>query len=401
MGLFFPAISGYIWRVLVGITGIFGFTFSVEIFNAVVWVAIIGVILLSSHQRPVNVKILPGILILLFVSLLSFAFTGTKYDYFSASTLFVMIFGTFTFFIQGAWIDIKRVSQQQLYYAAIFVLCVSIAYSVYSVNTKELNLEDNMDFAYKVLPSVLIIFSQLFTAKKKALAAVFSTVGGIFLLLQGTRGPILCLAIFICLMLYKKFGFGRAFFGIGAIVIAATLILSTPTVKMTLMGFAESIDGTGFSSRFVTMMVEGELSDANGRDAIKEILLEGIRENPFAVRGMFADRHATRGLVDNVYNIVYENGTYAHSLWLELVYDWGILIGGGLLALLSISIFRTVIRCRREDAFVVMVFVCTGFVHLFMSGSYLQSTELFFLIGLMVGYKFNEPEQSQEIAVQN
>lgn len=384
MCLFYPAINNYIWRVAVGFTGIVGLSFSVQTFDAIVWTLVIGYIVISAHKLTIKAKTLVITLLFVLVSLSSFAFT--TYDYFTTSVLFTLLIGTFSFFIIGSFIDIKQVSHKQLYIAAIVTLIVSALYSIYSIDSNNFSLDDNMDFAYKILPSVLVIVSRLFTDQKKKLAIIFSLFGTIFLLLQGTRGPLLCLAIFVCLMLYKKYGLGKFFFKIGIIVLISAVILSSQFVKLKLVELSDKIDSSGYSSRFITMMVEGELSDNNGRDAIKDTLLEKIKENPLAIRGMFADRQATRGLNDREYNTGYENGTYAHSLWIEMIYDWGVLFGGIILLFVFLIVLNFVRKSDKDDAYICMLFVCTGFVHLFLSGSYLQSAEFFFLVGLALNY---------------
>lgn len=384
-GLFYPALHNYIWRVIVAFTGMVGLHFSIETFDAIFWSIVILYVVITSHKAPIKVKTLITALTFVIVTLFSFAFT--EYERFTVLVLFTMLVGTFSFFIQGSVIDLKNVSHKQLYVAAIATLMVSVAYSIYSIIFKKSTFEDNMDFAYSVLPSVLIIISWLFTDQDKRLAIVLSIIGTVFLLMQGTRGPLLCLAIFVCLMLYKKYGLRKIAFKVGPIMLILVILSSSQFVKSKLVAVSNKIDSTGFSSRFITMMIEGELSDGNGREAIKETLLEEIKENPFAIRGMYADRHGTRGLIDSEKNTIYEKGTYAHSFWIEMIYDWGVLFGGVILLIVSYMILRIIKESDKNDAYIVMLFVCTGFVHLFFSGSYLLSSEFFFLIGIAINYR--------------
>ena len=138
------------------------------------------------------------------------------------------------------------------------------------------------------------------------------------------------------------------------------------------------------------MMLEGELSDANGRDAVKELLLAEIEEDPFEIRGMFADRQATIGLIDIEYGVVHVNGTYAHSLWIEILFQWGVFLGGIILLLIGWQVIKLVVKCDKEDACIVMLFVCMGVIHLFLSGSYLTNNNFFFLMGLAMSHSFRK-----------
>ncbi len=384
MALFYPALRDYIWRVVVTFTNIVGFWFSIQAFDAVVWTVIVGYMIITARSPKMSLKAMVIALTFILVSLLSFALTS--YDHFTPSVLFSLLLGTVPFFFYGSLIDLKRASHKQLYIAAVFTLVVSIAYSIYSVGTKDLELEDNMDFAYKVLPSVLVVVSWLFTDRKKKLAVILSVAGTIFLVMQGTRGPLLCLAAFICLMLYKKYGIGKLFFRAGAIVVVAVLLVSSQFVQLRLIDLSKKIDSSGYSARFITMMLEGELSDSNGRDAIQDKLLDDIEEEPLKIRGMYADREATRYLVDTEYSTSYANGTYAHSLWLEMIYHWGVILGGLMLLLLTLAVLRLIRKSENSAAYIVMLFVCTGFVQLLLSSSYLLSDNFFFLVGLTVNY---------------
>lgn len=396
MVLFYPAVHNYIWRIT-AVAGIVGLYISIEVFDAIAWTVVIGAIIITTRKPTINTRTLFVSLVFVIVTLLCFVLTN--YDYFTGSVLFSILIGTFSFFLQGSYIDIKRVSHRQLYIAAIITLVVSILYSTYSIDYKGMTLDDNMDFAYKVLPSVLVIYSWLFTQQKKKVAIVFSVIGTIFLLLQGTRGPLFCLAFFICLMIYKKHGLGMAFVRVGVIVMVALLLFNLPIVQLKLVELTDSIDSSGYSSRFIRMTLDGDLSDANGRDAIKETLIEEIKENPIKIRGMFADRQATQGLVDREYSMGYENGTYAHSLWIEIIYQWGVILGGALLMVLFWLVFKIVIKSEKSDSYIIILFVCTGFVPLFMSGSYLRSAELFFLLGIATIYQPNTVKGKRDVLV--
>jgi len=380
MILFYPAVHNYFWRALIAFTGLNRTVFTIDVFDAVVWAIIIGYILVTAGRTALTWKAYFAVILVTFTAIASYALT--EYKYFTSEVLWTLLIGWCLFYLQGTSINIKNVSYNQLIVAAKITLTISTLYSLYTIISKNANYEDNMDFSYRALPAVLIVFSGLFVKKADKSTIIFALMGVVLLLLQGTRGPLLCLAVYVCLMLYKKHGMGKFFFKVSAAVLIVTLLLSSQTIQNWLLNVSEQIDSTGYSSRFISMLVKGDISDDNGRDVIKEALLEEIQENPFQVRGMFADRQATRGLRNRQWNIVYPEGTYAHSLWLEVIFDWGLLFGGVLLISIFLIVFRVIKKCSMVDAYIIMLFVCKGFVHLFLSGSYLDNTAFFFLIGL-------------------
>lgn len=380
MSLFYPAVHNYFWRAIIAFTGLDRTVFTIEVFDAIIWAILIGYMLATASRAKMTWRTYFAVILFIFVAVASFMLT--EYKYFTSTVLWTLLIGGCVFFLQGSLINMKNVSYNQLLGAAKITLVISTLYSLYTIISKNATYEDNMDFSYRALPAVLIVFSGLLVKKAGRSTIVFAAMGVVLLLLQGTRGPLLCLAVYVCLMLYKKHGMGKFFLKVSAAVLIVTLLLSSQTIQNWLLNVSEQIDSTGYSSRFISMLVKGELSDDNGRDVIKEALLEEIQENPFQIRGMFADRQATRGLRNYEWNIIYPEGTYAHSIWIEVIFDWGLLLGGVLLISIVLILFRTIKKCSMSDAYIVMLFVCTGFVHLFLSGSYLEDTGFFFLMGL-------------------
>ena len=295
----------------------------------------------------------------------------------------MLTFSILPAFFIGVSVKIEKNTFEPLYKLSIFVLLVSIAYSFYYMSDRTL-LSDNMDYAYKVLPAMLIITSGIFIKDKKLVSIIFTIVSLVFLLALGTRGPILCYIVFVLFLLIKNIGFTK--FTIASVIlgIALSLFINSTLYTVSLLRISSTLENMGFSTRVVEMLLKDELSDANGRDAIQEKLIYEIREEPLEFRGMFSDRTSTVGLVDKEYSTSYESGTYAHNIFIEFLHNYGVVFGALLLIILLVSVIKLIVGCKKEIFFIAALCICMGFVHLIVSGSYLTEPCFFMMIGLFM-----------------
>src|SRR5699024_525386 len=81
------------------------------------------------------------------------------------------------------------------------------------------------------------------------------------------------------------------------------------------------------------------------------------------------------------------NGSYAHNLILELLLEYGYLLGGLIIVWLCFYMIRSVYIARKDlDASVVLyTLIACGFLRLMFSGSYLLNEAGFWLLlGMML-----------------
>lgn len=378
MMLLYPAIGNYIWKV-------FSFLIPINfnLFTFFVWLIVLICCI------PFIIKSIKWTHMLFYV-LISFVFVlfwyFTDYDAFDYIALCNVIFFTIPAFFIGLSININDKTFKPLYFLSIFVLFASIIYSFYYLSDRELST-DNMDYAYKVLPSVLIIASSLFIYKKKFWNIILLLISLFFLIALGTRGPILCLIIFILIMFWKKNGFTKLFIYISFLSIVAFIVLWSPLYEILILKISEFLENLGFSSRVLEMLIQKKLSEGNGRDAIKDKLWMLIKEYPILIRGPFSDREATKNFYDPNYFIRYENGTYAHNIILEFIFDFGIIIGILLLIIILFYTLKLVLKVEKDSFYIVGIVICCSLIHLLISGSYLTSSLFFMLIGLQFNKK--------------
>lgn len=274
------------------------------------------------------------------------------------------------YYFIGVVVDLEKYLKP-FYYVSIVSICFCAAYELFYLQSGmysgELNTSDyNMGHAYDILPHVLMV--SWFALKEFKPLRFSIMLLGIFMLISfGTRGPIACSVLFIAgyMLLFKEVKHGiltkMVVVVLGAIFFVfidpIMLLLNTLTIDM------------GMSTRLFDLYFNNEIDSVTSRDAYKDALLMALKsENPtfgFGVLGSFRFIHS-----------------YPHKIWLEFIFSFGWFVGVMLLAALAFRVLISYFKTKTEDekVFLFVLIIC-GVVKLFMSGSFLDETFLFFLLG--------------------
>lgn len=192
----------------------------------------------------------------------------------------------------------------------------------------------SLKFGYDVLLWALVFLYFAFDGKRRIdwIMAVLSIV---YIVLGGSRGPFLCIIFFVAVyaLVFNKSKKQKLVF--------AVLLFSAGTVlfvayEQILQGLAELLDQFGLRSRIISRLIAGTVSDDNGRIVLWNATLDMIKENPFGY-GAMGTRHVLDALIW---------AGYPHNFILELIADFGIFIGGGLVVFFA---WRSVSILRMQD----------------------------------------------------
>lgn len=134
--------------------------------------------------------------------------------------------------------------------------------------------------------------------------------------------------------------------------------------------FFNLISAFGMSARIFEKVIEGTfLVDESRMENYWKPLLEIIKNESFFGYGIGGDR-VVGGVI------------YAHNIVLELLISFGIVFGTILFIWISTHIFRGFKHSADATSRnMVLVLICSGFVPLFVSGTYLTATSFFLLLG--------------------
>lgn len=235
---------------------------------------------------------------------------------------------------------------------------------------------DQMSFSYYILPHICLAL--FYAAKDKKMIDVAAAFAGfICIIVFGTRGPLLALALIFLFyfLFYKKYKHrivGR--------ILALVIIVGFYFLALWFLFFyGASLSKLVLRTNIINnLSIEGFFFD-NGRFDIAESVWKRLVMDPFAIRGLAADRVLT-----NSYGEVFH---YSHNLFLELLYSFGA-IGGGLAIFNCVFVYiRGIVKCgnRAVKGVILTLLASTGFFKLMISSSFLLEPSFFLLIGICVG----------------
>lgn len=196
----------------------------------------------------------------------------------------------------------------------------------------EIKMSYSLSFGYDVLLfALMFLFAALNDHKKTDIAAACISIA--MILLGGSRGPILDIGIFVVLYVYSRImDSPKKYKIITLIVIGGSILMMT--YKRILLFAAVTLDKMGISSRFITMMVEGDVSNDNGREEIWNTAIGMIRQKPLGWGAM-----GTRHVIGNIIFV-----GHPHQVFLELLVDFGVIFGSALILLLIIGSARIILN---------------------------------------------------------
>lgn len=273
---------------------------------------------------------------------------------------------TLPFYFVGRIIDYSRISKHITLLSILSIICFVIIYYILNASDDKTDIYHSGDMysAYIIMPFIILIILDAFKTRNK-ISIIISISSYIILLSLGNRGAVLYTTIFtsICIMnqLNKKTITTR-------IMVFIVLIIS---IYLFLGVFIENIymlfEELGVSTRIFDKLENDQL-DTSGRDQITSYLLKELSYKTSGY-GLTADR---RFIVDS----------YAHNIFLELVFSFGYVIGGLIIILLVSTLLRAYINCRKKNNNLFYIaMICFGILPLMTSMSFLEYPYFFLLLG--------------------
>ena len=182
----------------------------------------------------------------------------------------------------------------------------------------------DMALGYNCLFPTMILFWD-FTRNKKITTLVSILIMILSILVLGSRGPLIGIfsfgLFFWIRSLIQKHKYGQ----IASITIIILLFaLMHKTLLIYLYGFLQNF---GIHSRTLSLMTSQTIH-MSGRDEIYTTLIRLIENDPFTIRGINAEW--------DLFN------AYAHNIILELLYQFGVVLGGIFLLYIFVKALRTI-----------------------------------------------------------
>jgi len=206
------------------------------------------------------------------------------------------------------------------------------------------------------------------------------SLGTLIMLSYGARGP------FICLLLYM---FVKIFFmsnknnrsNITSISIVAICIYTYMFFFNILATILEFFETLGFSTRVINGLINASFFEDVSRQNIYKLCLERILSNPIVGTGIINDRIYISRVLFSGANPV---GYYPHNIILEILMQFGIFIGIGILVSLILFISRLLLskNVSNDSKNIVLIYIGIGFFPLLFSGSYISEEQFYILLAI-------------------
>jgi hypothetical protein len=195
---------------------------------------------------------------------------------------------------------------------------------------------------------------------------VFVEVTLIFL--KGARGPIFCYAIFIFCKVIADYRNNHK--------LIVFILLCFISCVVIYVNFNSIMDAVGrilvkynIYSRSFNQLASNNLLSDSGRNKLHELAIGAIVKNPVIGYGVAGDLKILQGV-------------YVHSLFLELIIDFGIGIGGIVFIIITIQTIKVFFEHDIEKRDIEILLITLGYVMLAISSTYLQNIYLFMFVGL-------------------
>lgn len=337
--------------------------------DIIVYCFFIGIAFFSLNYIVKNIKfsdicIVGGIIFIYALNYIIFSENYNSLNFYVESFLCMVV----PLYFVGRVIKVDQFFKM-LYYISFLTIVARLFYFVFFEQAMEVVqavYEGDMVGAYLLLPHLcLVCYWALKYHKVKDVFVTF--LGFIFLLFLGNRGALGCFCIYIVsyFIFICKIRLKLVFF---LTSIISVIWLNLSSIIFFLYNKAFSL---GLSVRLFDKYLSDELFVSESRDSIHEILWDYIYSNSILGNGIGASN-----------SII---STYPHNVLIEFWLEFGLVMG----SLLLIILFGVIIKgffstsCEQEKVF-ILILICSCLLKLFLSGTYLDETYFFMLIGLCV-----------------
>lgn len=219
-----------------------------------------------------------------------------------------------------------------------------------------------LSFSYNML--LHLLFLLFYKPKKGRVWHIAIVVLGVFVfVVGGARGALV--SFIVCCVVYFLVTRRQVIQNIVITIIASGGICVFVILKNEILALLlPLLTKMNINSRTIRMMLASEMLNNSGRDEIAEEVIKNI--NIFG-HGMMGDR-------------VVCSGVYAHNLFLELICDFGVILGSALSFIIVVVVAVGVIRKIEHNQPWIILLLSTGFLKLMLSGSFFDFEPAFFVL---------------------
>ena len=210
--------------------------------------------------------------------------------------------------------------------------------------------EYDMTLGYYLLYSLILSFISI---GKNLVYLLIFIIDFAFIIIIGSRGPMLCFSIFFLLYLlfYNNSNPKTRFFKAVLLILLISFVLFSDHLLAVFNKY-------GIYSRNLNKIISGSLLSDSGRSEIYDLTISRIEDNALFGIGVGGELSYMK--------------SYPHNIFLELLLHYGLFAGGLICLIILVATAKSLYISRFNCSFEV-VLLCSGFIPLLLSGTYLQS----------------------------
>lgn len=314
--------------------------------------------------RGINKKVLYTLLVIFVLLIFSIIANKEIFEYVREDIIIFItriIIGSFLYSFCN---DYQKLTNKLCKYIILIILYIFLlAITGYT--------KDYMSYSYGLLLPV-VFFGIIGIETRNLIYGSVCILGLFYILLYGARGAFISglATIAVYLISFSKVSVKKI------VMVLLTLIISI-LVATNLDQIIQTLFGNYQNSRTLRLITAGRLTDGVGRDLRYAAVLKNIS---FFPKGLFSDRLIILKEVSVV--------SYPHNLFLELLYQFGLVIGGALCIVIIINFIKVfLIVTQKNNKYLNALFYSLVVIYLIksmISGSYLNDYTSGAALGLCI-----------------
>lgn len=232
----------------------------------------------------------------------------------------------------------------------------------------------DMVFSYLILVPMTILTYKLLFIKFRIIDVALILSALIAVVTIGSRGPLLSYVIYLILLFFNYLIRNRLKAKAFMLFLVSTALMSAIVLNFNF--FIKQLNNLlirhGVQSRTIYLLLSDNIDFSTGRSEIFSNTVNNIILNPMLGYGIGGDR-------------VFLNGTYPHNIFLEIIAQFGIILGGIFsLILIAYWISGVFFNKSTTNQHLAMIFAGVGLISLFFSGSYLTSSNFWLFMAICI-----------------
>lgn len=336
------------------------------LYGLMIALIVLGIVMFWRDSRNVPIDVFTVIIFFSVVYLISYlffeknrAYLFTSFTDYDDNPLYLLFF-----YSLPGYIFVRKLTDYKFFYKILVVssYIIVVMSIVVFFSDGEVHGKQYMTFSYNML---LQLFVLLYYRPKrfKVLHLSLIVIGiGVFVL-GGSRGALVSFVVAVFLFYIQKMQLNRKII-VRMIIVALLVTLYVVFHKQVMILIVDIMDALSIKSRNFEYLVQNIFFDDSHRMRMYKRSLEQINFFGYGLKG---DR-------------VFLEGSYVHNLFIELLIDFGWIMGISVIALLLFLLSVGIKNKNQQEHFFVIMLIANGFFGLLVSGSYLNQTPAFFML---------------------